>query len=102
MTRRQIAQHALALPIFAGEFGYRLFGAPVRLIQERRPQTGTASLETRLGITHGSQRFIDHALAFMAGSIDHPLRTGFGFQQALQLIVHRLTFPIASPSHWLR
>ena len=73
-----------------------LLGTPLRLMQKRRPQIGAACFETRLGIAHGGQRVIDHALAFLACAIDHRLRTRFGFEQALQLVVHVHPFVVSS------
>lgn len=70
MPRCQFAQGALAFAVFTRELGHRLFGMPLRLVQERRPQVGAAGLETRMGVTHRGERVLDHALAFLAGRID--------------------------------
>jgi len=83
VTGSQFAQHALAFPVFAGEFGDRLVGASLRLMQVRRPQLGPACLESRFGITHGSQRIIHHALTLPVGLIDYRLGMGLGVQQSL-------------------
>jgi len=84
-------QGALAFAVFAGELSHCLIGTPLRLVKVRRPEFGAAGFKSSFGLTHGGQRVLDHALAIPAGGIDHRLRAGFGFQQALQLIVHRLT-----------
>ena len=80
---RQVTQGALTFAEFAREFSHRLFGAALRLVQKRRPQFGAAGLETCLGITHGGECIIDHALTFMAGRIDHRLGACLGVKQAL-------------------
>jgi hypothetical protein len=100
VPRCQFAQGALALAVLARELGHRLIGTSLRLVQIRRPEFGAAGFETRLGLTHGGQRVLDHALALPAGGIDHRLRAGFGLQQALQLIVHRLTGRRSAPGRW--
>ena len=88
MAGRQFAQRALAFSVFAGEFGNRLFCASVRFVQKGGPQLGAAGFEACFGFTYTRQRFFNDALTLTAGAINHRLRTSFGFQQALQLVVH--------------
>lgn len=88
MARRQFAQGTLAFSVFAGEFGHRLFCASLRFVQKGGTQLGAACLEARLGFIYARQRFFDDALTLTAGAIDYRLRTCFGVQQALQLVVH--------------
>ena len=83
MACRQITQHALTFSVFAAELGDCLIGAPMRLVQEWRPQVGATRLKTRFCVAHGDQCVIDDAPAFLTGGIDHRLRAGFSLQQTL-------------------
>ena len=87
-----IAQVALALLVFPGQFGHRLVGAAVSFLQEGSAQISAPGLETRLGLARCGQGFIKNALPFGARGVNDALGVGFGFQKPLERIFHVLSF----------